>query len=189
VSPGDLKIDWEIMSEPRVNELLAIALEVLEEEGLENLGVGTISRRAGIKPPSLYKQFESKADIERQLADLGFNLWATELAAASDALPETASRYDHISAIALAYRRMGLEHPQLFRLMNLRPFLGVEMMRAVGEITKIDYAALFPNMTVSMSFWSWGHGILVLESADRFPSDVDTDDMWKLMIDSIHAIA
>jgi len=177
------------MSEPRVNELLAIALEVLEEEGLENLGVGTISRRAGIKPPSLYKQFESKADIERQLADLGFGLWVAQLAAASDALPETATRYDHIESIARAYRRLGLEHPQLFRLMNLRPFLGVELMRAVGETTKIDYAALFPSMMVSMSFWAWGHGILVLESAGRFPAAVDTDDMWKLMIDSIHAIA
>ena len=188
MSSGANRIDWEIMSEPRVNELLAIALEVLEEDGLENLGVGTISRRAGIKPPSLYKQFESKADIEQQLADLGFNLWVKELAAASDALPEGAGRYDHISAIAFAYRRLGLQHPQLFRLMNVRPFLGVKLMQAVGTTTSIDYAALFPNVLVSMSFWAWGHGILVLETANRFPPEANTDDMWKLMIDSIVAI-
>jgi len=176
------------MSEPRVNELLAIALEVLEDEGLENLGVGTISRRAGIKPPSLYKQFASKADIEQQLADLGFRLWAKQLAAASAALPGTATRRDHVSALALAYRSLGREHPQLFRLMNERPFLGVQLIRAVGEATTIDYGALFPSLTAGMSFWAWGHGILVLEIVGRFPPEVDLDVMWETMIDAVTSV-
>jgi AcrR family transcriptional regulator len=176
------------MSEPRVNELLAIALEVLEEEGLENLGVGTISRRAGIKPPSLYKQFASKADIEQQLADLGFRLWAKQIAAASAGLPESAGRRDHVSALAYAYRQLGLDHPQLFRLMNERPFLGVQLIRAVGEVTSIDYGALFPSLTAGMSFWAWGHGILVLEIIGRFPPEVDLDLMWETMIDAVTAV-
>ena len=176
------------MSEPRITELLAIALEVLEDEGLENLGVGTISRRAGIKPPSLYKQFASKADIEQQLADLGFRLWAKELAAASASLPSSATRRDHIAALALAYRALGREHPQLFRLMNERPFLGVQLIRAVGEATTIDYGALFPSLTAGMSFWAWGHGVLVLEIVGRFPPEVDLDVMWETMIDSVAAL-
>ena len=176
------------MSEPRVNELLAIALAVLEEEGLENLGVGTISRRAGIKPPSLYKQFTSKADIEQQLADLGFRLWAKELAAASAALPDSASRRDHIAALAFSYRSLGRDNPQLFRLMNERPFLGAQLIRAVGEVTEIDYGALFPTLTAGMSFWAWGHGILVLEIVGRFPPEIDLDVMWNTMIDSVSAI-
>jgi len=176
------------MSEPRVNELLAIALEVLEDEGLENLGVGTISRRAGIKPPSLYKQFASKADIEQQLADVGFRLWATQLAAASAALPASAARRDHVSALAYAYRSLGREHPQLFRLMNERPFLGVQLIRAVGEATTIDYGALFPSLTAGMSFWAWGHGILVLEIVGRFPPEIDLDVMWETMIDAVSAV-
>ena len=176
------------MSEPRVNELLAIALAVLEEEGLENLGVGTISRRAGIKPPSLYKQFTSKADIEQQLADLGFRLWAKELAAASAALPDSASRRDHIAALAFSYRSLGRDNPQLFRLMNERPFLGAQLIRTVGEVTTIDYGALFPTLTAGMSFWAWGHGILVLEIVGRFPPEIDLDVMWNTMIDSVSAI-
>jgi AcrR family transcriptional regulator len=176
------------MSEPRVTELLAIALEVLEDEGLEKLGVGTISRRAGIKPPSLYKQFTGKADIERQLADVGFRLWSTTLAAASDALPSTASRRDRIASLANAYRALGREHPQLFRLMNERPFLGAQLIRAVVDSPTADYGALFPSLTAGMSFWAWGHGILVLELVGRFPPDVDLDAMWETMIDSASAI-
>ncbi|GAB3605284.1 TetR/AcrR family transcriptional regulator [Conyzicola nivalis] len=176
------------MSEPRVNELLAIALEVLEDEGLEKLGVGTISRRAGIKPPSLYKQFTSKADIEKQLADVGFRLWATGLAAASVDLHSSASRRDRIASLAHAYRALGREHPQLFRLMNERPFLGAQLIRAVGESTSIDYGALFPTLTAGMSFWAWGHGILVLEIQGRFPPEVDLDLLWETMIDSVSAI-
>ena len=176
------------MSEPRANELLAVALAVLEEEGLEKLGVGTISRRAGIKPPSLYKQFTSKADIEQQLSDLGFRLWARELAAASAALPPTASRRDHIAALALSYRALGRGNPQLFRLMNERPFLGAQLVAEVGEVAAIDYDTLFPNVTAGMSFWAWGHGILVLEIVGRFPPEIDLDVMWNTMIDSVSAI-
>jgi AcrR family transcriptional regulator len=176
------------MSGPRVTELLAIALEVLEDEGLENLGVGSISRRAGIKPPSLYKQFTGKADIEQQLADLGFRLWAAQLADASHAMPATAPRRDRIAAIAHAYRALGRAHPQLFRLMNARPFLGAQLIRAVGETTAIDYGALFPSLTAGMSFWAWGHGILVLEIAGRFPPEIDLDTMWETMIDSVSAV-
>jgi AcrR family transcriptional regulator len=176
------------MSEPRVNELLAIALEVLEDEGLERLGVGTISRRAGIKPPSLYKQFTSKADIERQLADVGYRLWGAALAAASDGLSPTASRRDRVASLAHAYRSLGREHPQLFRLMNERPFLGAQLLRAVGESTTTDYGTLFPSLTAGMSFWAWGHGILVLELLGRFPPEVDIDAMWETMVDSATAI-
>ena len=176
------------MSEPRANELLAVALAVLEEEGLEKLGVGTISRRAGIKPPSLYKQFTSKADIEQQLSDLGFRLWARELAAASAALPPTASRRDHIAALAFSYRALGRGNPQLFRLMNERPLLGPQLVSAVGEAGAIDYGELFPTLTAGMSFWAWGHGILMLEIVGRFPPEVDLDEMWNTMIDSVGSI-
>jgi len=177
------------VSEPRANELLAIALEVLEDEGLENLGVGTISRRAGIKPPSLYKQFESKADIEQQLAHLGFRLWAETLAAASTELPSSATRRDHISALTYAYRELGREHPQLFRLMNERPVHAARLLPAVGETTTIDYGALFPSLTAGMSFWAWGHGILALEIAGRLPPEIDLDVMWETMIDAVSTVS
>ncbi|WP_411699530.1 TetR-like C-terminal domain-containing protein [Conyzicola sp.] len=39
-----------------------------------------------------------------------------------------------------------------------------------------------------MSFWAWGHGILVLELLGRFPPEVDLDLMWESMIDSVSAI-
>jgi hypothetical protein len=64
----------------------------------------------------------------------------------------------------------------------------VQLIRAVGEATSMDYGALFPNLTVGMSFWAWGHGILVLELAGRFPPEVDLDVMWSTMIDSVAAV-
>jgi AcrR family transcriptional regulator len=173
------------MSEPRINELLAIALEVLEQDGLENLGVGTISRRAGIKPPSLYKQFESKDDIEQQLADLGFRLWQKELLAAVTAQPETSTRRDRIATIAHSYRSLGLDHPQLFRLMNVRAFLGTQLVAGLLASTRVGFDELFPDMDVGLTFWAWGHGLLVLEIASRFPAEFDLDVAWEKMIDTV----
>jgi AcrR family transcriptional regulator len=176
------------MSAPRITELLQVALEVLEEEGLENLGVGTISRRAGIKPPSLYKQFESKADIENQLADLGFRLWGEGLGETLQGLPDAAGRRDRIAAIASTYRELGLTHPQLFRLMNARPFLGPQLVAAVAQQLPQGYEALFPASEVAFSLWAWGHGLLVLEIAGRFPPEIDLDSMWDRLVDTVAAL-
>src|ERR1700757_5432502 len=42
-----------------IEEILAIALEVMAEEGVNGLTLAEVARRLGVQPPSLYKYFDS----------------------------------------------------------------------------------------------------------------------------------
>jgi AcrR family transcriptional regulator len=42
-----------------IDEIVEIAVEVMHEEGVNGLSLSEVARRLGVKPPSLYKYFES----------------------------------------------------------------------------------------------------------------------------------
>ena len=170
----------------RRDELLAIALEILERDGLEAFSVGEIARAAGIKPPSLYKQFDGKADIEERLIELGFRLQGETTKRAIAALGATPTRRMVVEMLARAYRDFGLRHPQLYRLMHERP-LPAALPQEVYDARALDYRALFSDRTTSTSFWAWAHGLLILELAGRYGAEVDVEELWLVLVDRIAA--
>lgn len=169
----------------RSHELLAIALEVLERDGLEQLSVGEIAREAKIKPPSLYKHFAGKAEIELGLIELGFELFTQDTRAALAALGPRASRRKKVTAYAHAYRAFGLEHPQLYRLMNERPLPREKLAPEVESEAMRDYLDLVADRDRARSYWAWAHGLLSLEIANRYPPDADLDAAWQVLINAI----
>ena len=50
-----------------IDEILAIATEVMTEEGVNGLSLSEVARRLGIKPPSLYKYFDSLHALYNEL--------------------------------------------------------------------------------------------------------------------------
>lgn len=170
----------------RRDELLDVALEVLERDGLENFSIGEIARTAGIKPPSLYKQFLSKADIEAQLIGVGFRLQGEANGRAVAALGASPSRRMVVEILVRAYRDFGFRHPQLYRLMHERP-LPETLSEEVYSARAVDYRKLFSDSTVSTSFWAWAHGLLSLELAGRYASQADVDGLWLVFVDRLTA--
>lgn len=173
----------------RRDELLLISLEVLERDGFENLSVGEIARKAGIKTPSLYKQFDGKADIQKQLIDYGNVLAADRFVAVIMASDPANDYRDNIAEFAGAYRQFGLDHPQLYRLMHdheiLRPTINFGMEQSASD----RYIGVFPNVLVARTFWSWAHGLLSIELAKRFPPDgPSVDELWAKLVDTIAAM-
>ena len=68
------------MTIARREQLLALAADVLERDGLDEFGIGSLARAAAVKPPSLYKQFDGLADIENALISRGFADFARAIA-------------------------------------------------------------------------------------------------------------
>ena len=169
----------------RSQELLTIALEVLERDGLERLSVGEIARQAGIKTPSLYKHFAGKPEIELGLIELGFEMFTRSTREAVEALNSGASRRRKIAAFANAYRTFGLENPQLYRLMNDRPLPRDMLAPEVEAEAMRDYLALVTDRDQARSYWAWAHGLLSLEIADRYPPEADLDAAWQILIDTV----
>jgi len=170
----------------RRDELLLISLEVLERDGSENLSVGEIARQAGIKTPSLYKQFDGKADIQKQLIDYGNILAAENFVTALANVDAEADYRERLAIFARTYREFGLQHPQLYRLMHdhelLRPTVNYGIERAESD----RYIGIFPNNLIARSFWSWAHGLMAIELAQRFPDGGPTvDELWDKLVDTV----
>jgi AcrR family transcriptional regulator len=171
----------------RRDELVAVALEVLERDGLHNLSIGEIARLAGIKPPSLYKQFTSKDDIEIRLIGLGFDLMAREFAeAAAERKPDMSHR-EEVALLGQAYRDFGHRHPQLYQLMHSRPYPEAELGPQDGQPATFYFRALLPDADLAEAAWAWAHGLLSLELSGRVAEESDPMARWNLIFDVIEA--
>ncbi|WP_349899620.1 TetR/AcrR family transcriptional regulator [Parafrigoribacterium soli] len=170
----------------RSDEVLELALGVLERNGLEAFSIVEVARAAGVKPPSLYKQFDGKADIEARLIEIGFRMQGDTTARAMSALGPAPTRRMIVEMLVRAYRDFGHRHPQLYRLMHERPLpptLSAEAYMARGE----TYRSLFDDPSVATSFWAWAHGLLTLELAGRYEAAVDVDRIWEILIERLSA--
>ncbi len=172
------------VGDSRRDELVSVAIAVLERDGLERFSIGEIARKAGIKPPSLYKQFANKADIEAAMVELGFRTQAVVNSRAVAALGKSASKRQIAETLVRAYRDFGAQHPQLYRLMNDRPLPATFPPEAMDAISA-DYRKLFTDPLIATSFWAWAHGLFTLELANRFESQSNIEGLWKVMVDRL----
>lgn len=160
----------------RREALLDIAEQVLETEGVEGFGVGSLARAAHIKPPSLYKQFDGLAEIHAALISRGFRRLGAALAGARGDL----------AAFAAAYRMQALAAPQLYRLMTDRK-LERELLEAGAELAGMQplleyFGETESNHPLARSAWAWAHGLASLEIAGRFPRGADVDEAWRMLV-------
>jgi AcrR family transcriptional regulator len=106
-----------------IEQILEVAIEVMAEQGVAGLSLGEVARRIGIRPPSLYVYFDSKA----ALYDAVFARGWREVDAAMDGVGEPEDAPDlHAFALTMAqtYLRWTLEHPVYAALMAWRPVPG-----------------------------------------------------------------
>lgn len=175
-------------SSPRRTELLDLAERVLEEDGLEAFGIGSLARAAGVKPPSLYKHFSGLNEIEDALIARSLRSIGESMSAAFEAAAPSGPRAV-LAAFARTYRASALANPQGYRLATARPLRreslepGVESegMRPLLELFGEDER----NFDRSRAAWAWAHGLVDLELTGRFPPGVDIDATWDVLVDAL----
>ncbi|MDX6495478.1 MAG: hypothetical protein QOE17_1464 [Gaiellales bacterium] len=161
----------------RQQDIVRAARDLLTSEGVEALTLGRVAQALGIKPPSLYKHFGGKRELEAVLIAEGLEAHAEALRGARS-----------LTEIAAAYRRFALANPQLYRLMTERPLPrdllppGLEE-RAAAPV--IHAAGGDPDL--ARATWAFAHGMVQLELADRFPPGADLDAAWDTAITAFEA--
>ncbi|MGD0713396.1 MAG: WHG domain-containing protein [Gaiellaceae bacterium] len=164
---------------PRAREIVAVARELLEEEGAGGLSMRRLAERLGIRAPSLYKHLPDKRALESALISEGLAELAERFEQA------LAGAADPLAALADAYRRFGQEHSHLCRLMTDRSLArrqlvpGVEARAALPVIEAVG-----GDPDLARAVWAFAHGMVVLELNDRFPADADLDAAWRRGIES-----
>ena len=96
--------------------LLDAALEMLDEEGAEGIGLRELARKVGVSPAAPYRHFRSRQALLEAVATEGFRRFSAMMAAKEADLPEP----EQLPAMAEAYVRFALVQPALFRLMFSR---------------------------------------------------------------------
>ncbi len=108
-------------------EILDAARSVMREEGVGALNLQEVARRVGMRAPSLYGYFPSKAALYDALFLLGTQLFAKR---ASKARWDTDRIWDSIAAVMKAYMSFAQEFPELYNMVFERHVPGFEPSEA-----------------------------------------------------------
>ena len=108
-----------------IGEILDVAIELMEAEGVAALSLSAVARRLGMQPPSLYQYFPSKMAIYDALFQRGSELqrdaYRTALATAT-----TDDLLELNQIAATAFTRWCLENPVYTQLLFWRTIPGFE---------------------------------------------------------------
>lgn len=120
---------------PELRErVVAVAVELLAEEGASGLTARSLAARAGTSAPALYELFGDKAGIVRALYLEGFR----QLADALGTIGASADPVADLWSLATAYRRFIRTKRGLAEVMFARPFAdfspGPEEAAATGAV-------------------------------------------------------
>jgi AcrR family transcriptional regulator len=153
----------------RREEIVAAALELLEQEGAEALSMRKIADRVGIRAASIYKHFRNKEALEAAMISSAFERQAEAFERAGDDL----------DALATVYRDFARCNPHLYRLMTERP-LNREILTPGAEARAAApvIAAAGGDGDLARAAWAFAHGMTILELNDRFPPGADLDAAW-----------
>ncbi len=171
--------------------VVAGAADLADEVGLENVTMGLLAERLGVRAPSLYKHVGGQADLTRQVAALAL----TELGdAMRDALQGKAGR-DALSAAAHTVRAFVIEHPGRYAATTRMtregpddPFVVagerlIDSLAAVLQSYRIDPADTIHALRMLRSQL---HGFALLEAAGGFQMDTDVDESFAWVVEFLH---
>lgn len=179
---------------PELRErLLAVAVELLAEEGAAGLTARSLAARAETSAPALYELFGDKSGVVRELYFEGFRLLSNELLA----LAETPDPVADLWTLAAAYRRFVRTNRELAEVMFSRPFTdfspGSEELAAtssvrllvVGRVRRcIEVGRLRGDETdVAHVFVALIQGMAFAEAAGRLGTSTESiERRWRLAI-------
>ncbi|WP_462183674.1 TetR/AcrR family transcriptional regulator [Frankia sp. AgKG'84/4] len=162
---------------PRVAEIVAVAREVLETEGVAALTMRRVGEVLGIRAPSLYKHLAGKTQLETRLVDAA-------LVEFGDTLHGVVDRADPagvVTDLLAAYRRFALERPNLYRLATAASMPRGELTPGVEAWAGEPFYRATGEPYVAQALWAAAHGAVVLELDGRYLPGSDLDRTWSAL--------
>jgi len=180
-----------IAADARRSQILAVAEELFQREGIDHTSMRKIAAGAGVTATLLYKHFSSKDDLLKAIAESFFSDLGVSLDAAVKGLTDPVAR---AQAFMRAYVTFGIRNPRAYHLtfMTALPGLrrGEEMKRfreklrrgetippaellqgmlcfarlegAVADLVKAGLTTTRDVAALSEVVWSAGHGLVSL---------------------------
>ncbi len=168
---------------PRATEIVAAARRILEAEGSDALTMRRLGDELSVKAPSLYKHLSGKAAIETVLVEQAFTELGAAVRAAVDGLTPAAA----VEPLLMTYRRMGVTHPNLYRLATLGELRREELVPGLEDWAGEPFLLVMGEPYLAQVAWSAAHGMVSLELDGRYPSATDLDQTWAMAVKAFAA--
>ena len=149
-------------------EIIATTRALLARDGVEALSLGAVAKALGIKPPSLYKHFASRGDLEAALIAIGLEELGDAMEAAGADL----------QAIGEAYRTFALANPELYRLMTSAPLPRDKLPEGLEARVLMPLHRVISDPHLARAAFAFAHGMVSLEIAERFPPWSKLEKSW-----------
>ena len=178
------------------DRVLAVAVDLLAEEGAAGLTARSLAARADTSAPALYELFGDKSGVVRELYFEGFRQLANELSP----LAESADPVADLWTVAAAYRRFVRANRELAEVMFSRPFSefspGPEELAATGSVRMlivgrvrrcIDAGRLRGDETdVAHVLVALIQGMAFAEAAGRLGTSTESiERRWRLAVGTV----
>lgn len=167
-------------------QVVAVAADLADAHGLEQLTLAQVAEQVGVRLPSLYNHVNGLPDLRRELTFVG-------LRQLSDAITRAAvgkAGDEAVLAVAQAYRQYVLAHPGVYAATVQAPAPSDQALTEVSRtIVEVLLAILAPYGLVEAKaihavrgLRSIVHGFATVEAAGGFgiPLDRDESFLWLL---------
>jgi AcrR family transcriptional regulator len=169
------------------DDVVAAAAGLIDEIGYQELTMGLLAQRLGVRAPSLYKHVEGLADLQHRLATLAM----TELGEAVRDAMQGRAGIDALRALLIATRAYVTAHPGRYTATVGAAFTGPDdplltaSARVLASIAAVlrgygvgddemDHAIRTIRCTI--------HGFAALQASDGFQWSGDPDESFDWMI-------
>jgi AcrR family transcriptional regulator len=161
--------------------------ELVDEVGFDQLSMGVLAERLGVKAPSLYKHVASQGDLAHRIAVLAMNEVADAI---RDAIQGRAGS-DALTAGAQAMRTYVREHPGRYAVSNLARSTGPDdPLLPAAERVLASWAAMLRGYQLDPGeeihamrmLRSLLHGFSTLETSDGFQIATSVDESFRWIV-------
>ncbi|WP_329018617.1 TetR/AcrR family transcriptional regulator [Micromonospora rifamycinica] len=164
------------------------AAALIDEIGFENLSMGLVAERLGVKTPALYKHVTSQADLAHRIAVMAMAEFADAI---RDAIQGRAGS-EALAAGAQAMRTYVLEHPGRYAAADAAARVTGPDDPIIPAVERVvaSWAAMLRGYHLDSGqeihalrmLRSVLHGFSTLEAAGGFQIDASVDDSFTWMI-------
>lgn len=128
-----------------VEVLLAAAIALIEEKGVEGLSVREVAKKAGVSPAAPFRHFSSKTALLTAVAEQAMAR-LTEAVIAAEARCADDDPLVRLEAIGEGYLQWALDNPTHFEIVSSRRLIDIEaspLMREQNDAIRTRMAVLF----------------------------------------------
>jgi len=167
-------------------QLIAVAAQLADEGGLEQLTLAQVARQLGLRLPSIYNHVDGLPGLRRDLAILGGRQLMEKISRAAVGKASDQA----VLAVAQVFRHYAVEHPGLYAAVSRAPAADDPQAQQYGrEVVELVLAVLEPygldetdSIHAVRGLRSLIHGFVLLEQAGGFGLPVDHEASFLFLI-------